>query len=132
MTGQIVSIIEQRARTRFVERSLGVLTLAWGLLLLGPWSTFGVSPSYRVMAVAAPEWLWGAVMTAAGAITLGMQLNGNLWTRRVLNAIGCALWLLIAMGFLLASPASGGSVVYSWIAGNYVLVFLWLNQEARG
>lgn len=133
MTGQIVITIQRQAGVRYGERALAALALGIGGWFLVPWwVTFAATRGYRAMALVAPEQVWGVLLVALGVLTLAAQRSGVLLARRILNAIGLAVWVAIAIGFLVANPPSIAGPICAWIVSLYAVIFAWQNQEARG
>jgi len=119
---------------------MGVGAVAWGTLLwlpdawlqlcrlleltgCGPlWDTFGSSPSYALMAMRAPAWVWGAVLTVAAILKLAVLFYSKRYSVKIAaNAVMFLIWSFVWVSFLLANPASTATVNYFFFA----LASLW-------
>jgi hypothetical protein len=105
-----------------VEFLLGVFIFLWGARLLWVGDTFGSSPSFRVMALIAPEDGWGAVMVMVGLLKLVALRVGDHIARAAASFLGTTVWMLIWASISTANPAGTGVVVYS----SFVVFSAWV------
>lgn len=128
----VIATARRRGSLVASERWLPGFTAAWGLWLLAPWDTFSGAPGWAAMAAVMPEWAWGLLLLALGSAHLALaQRHAPLVWRRVLNAIGAAVWFGIAIGFGLSSPTGTGFLTYTFIALLKARLFWLLSQEAK-
>jgi hypothetical protein len=108
---------------RALEFLLGLRALLWGAVLLTTPSTFSSAPAYHILAVLAPELVWGAASLIAGAAQL-RAVWGERWHGRRRAAAGlAALWGGCALAFALAGDGPAAPV-YTLMALAQVWVFL--------
>lgn len=105
-----------RADTRGAEVISAVMLWTWGLILLAPWDTFEVSPSYRIMSFLAPEWVWGCLYLGLGALQ-SLAMCGNVHRFRLPAASFAMIgWTFAAITFLLSNPYTHAPVLYGILA----------------
>lgn len=92
------------------------IALFWGVWLLC-WNDTFVYPSYRVMALLAPEHVWGAVAIGVGGTKLLVYLLdlSSRW-HAALCLVTFLMWLLIAACLGIANISGTGTPVYSTMA----------------
>lgn len=97
---------------------LGAYTFLWGLWIALPWDTFTRGPIYDMMAILAPEPIWGASAMVIGSIILyGVAKNSFTYLRRG-ALIGFYYWFVISGFYLLGSWESTG-----WINSAMVAIY---------
>lgn len=109
-------LLIKEADTEIVELLLGVLALNWGLLILAPFDTFGSTPSFRVMASAAPEPVWGSALFIAGVLHICGLARNHRHTRQAAAFFTFLCWMVIAISFGLANPQGTAMAVYPTLA----------------
>lgn len=114
--GKIVSI-----DTLPIEILLVYASMAFGLKLLSPENTFVSSVSFSVMAVIAPEWVWGLAMLITGSIRLFALVRCLLRIRWAISFVSLIMWTSISISFFLSNPSGTGSITFF----TFVLASAW-------
>lgn len=96
--------------TRPLEISTAVQSILWGTWLLLPFQTFGSSPVFSVMAVVAPEQVWGVLALASGVFQLVAAHTKRLKWRWYATCLTLFLWMFIDVAFWLTQSYSTASV----------------------
>jgi hypothetical protein len=102
---------------RELEFLSALYLLGWGLWILNPWAESFVSSSiYRQMALLAPEWMWGIVVSAIGLFQMIAICTDNCRLRAAASVI--SMFTLVSMSLLVlyGNPASTAGVTYMVIA----------------
>lgn len=106
-----------------LEITYGLLMVGWGVQLLMPWETFITGAGYRVLALFAPEWVWGVFLIWVGVTKIGAYLL-NHWRVRCIATLGaCMIWTFFSVTFGLGNPYGTGIVVYPVLAFTSALIF---------
>jgi hypothetical protein len=119
---------------RFVrapEYLLGVVTMAWGIVLAIPVAIFDGAPAWATLqSTNVPESAWGAAFFLLGLVKFVAVCKRWLPVRRATTFLGLAAWSGVSLSFFLINPYSPGWAVYSLgLGGLNGLVFLRLSQK---
>lgn len=108
-------------RPRILELGGAAWAIVWGCWVGNPWwNVFPSSPTFRVMGLIAPEWLWGIAVAATGMGQLVALYNVSLRWRYRISVTGFQLWTFVTLMFLLGNFSTTAVVTYgmmSTIAG---------------
>jgi hypothetical protein len=113
---------------RALEWLFTALMLGWGVWLLAPWWDTFRNPQYAVLALLAPEQVWGVWSVAIGAIrAAALYINGSHrrtpLVRCICAALGVIWWLTLIWLFLLApqrDPPAGYAFYAIFVVGELV------------
>lgn len=90
--------------------AVGIL---WGALTLNPYAdTFGSAPSFRTLALLAPEWVIGLIVLVGGIQAMAALFHGNLLWRQIATLLGCSTWIFFGGMFMVANPAGLALALY--------------------
>lgn len=107
-----------------VDLILALHSMALGLWLLMPWSTFASSITFRMMGTLAPEWVWGGVILAGGlGLFTALLLDNIQWRLRILRGLAF-LWLVVAMAMAVANLRSIAAISYIFFGLIYIRAYL--------
>jgi hypothetical protein len=106
-----------------IEVSSGMLFLGWGIQLLLPWSTFGSSSGYVVLAQLMSEPVWGTLLLWLGITKIGSYLLNQRRVRLAGSLVGSMTWAFFSVAFGVANPAGTGIVVYPFLSLLSALIF---------
>ena len=110
----------------------GVLSVVWGFWLFIPfWDTFSASASFRVMAMLAPEWVWGLTVMFLGIYKVNALLRSYYIGRRRYSLLSGILWAFIAFIFFLSNKQSTGIVIYLLFAVADMIVYRHLTLSKK-
>lgn len=95
----------------------------WGLWLVSPfWDAFGSTPTFAVMKMLAPAWVWGWVQMLIVAWLIGSSIFEWKRIKRAVLLVMLLLQLLIWSSFLVANFAAtavptyfGVCLLYAWL-----------------
>lgn len=111
-----------------VDVGVNAVAVWLGIILLLPAETFASNKSFNVMALIAPEWLWGLGLFLVGLCGTLSKAFPYKWVRLgALSAVSGAHFLF-ALCLLLSNPINTGSGTYLIIAG---LAFALLMHETN-
>jgi hypothetical protein len=99
-----------------VEIVLMYVSVAFGLKLLSPETTFDSSNAFIVMSKIAPEWAWGGAMLLTGLTRLIGIYRHSLVIRRAVSFVSLLLWTSISISFFLSNPSGTGPITFSTFA----------------
>ncbi len=117
---RVVAGVTNHFMMRLPEWACSIILLIFGLTSLQTGNTFD-NASFSVMARYGSEDVWGRVLVAVASIRLtALILNGTFpwfvrWSVRIRAAsatLCCFAWFSIALGLVLANPASTGAKTY--------------------
>ena len=106
---------------RLAEWLFAAQLCTWGLILLRPEDTFGLSTSMGPLLRVATEGTWAWYAASVGSVRLlALFVNGWLVPHTYLFRIICSFlsvlaWLTISLGLMSSGNASTGLAVYPWI-----------------
>lgn len=128
----------------------GFAAFGWGIMLLLPYLSlwlgepyiggFSRSPTFKVMAEIAPEWVWGGAMVIAGAVQLVAAFcDYEAWACRInwravryyTALLLIALWAFISITFIRANPGATSTAVYPIFAASDIWVYWRLHVLGR-
>lgn len=115
-------------RFRAVEVATTSLALWWGLILIMPFSTFGLSVSYNAMVGVADENTWAVYMLALGLLQFVSMLTNNIFLKQISLLAATGTWFFVATMF-------GFGNIFNTATGTYAIVaFLtgWLYTKVGG
>ncbi len=112
---------------------LGVLwAVGWGLWVGNPyWEVFPGSATFRIMAIVAPEWVWGTVMITLGVQHLCALYSKNLTWRYYSSVVAFLLWSFTAIVLMIGNPSSTATVTYGMLSSMSGLVMSKLMLQLR-
>lgn len=115
---------------------LGVLwAVGWGLWVGNPyWEVFPGSSTFRIMAIVAPEWVWGTAMIVLGVQHLCALYNENLIWRYYSSVVAFLIWAFTAIVLMIGNLASTATVTYVMLVSmcGLVMAKLMLLLKDRG
>lgn len=127
--------MKHKIRTFFVHPTAdfypimyGVLILLWGVWLLLPFSTFHSVSTFAVLAKIGPEWVWGTLAVAIGAIQI-LLIMVSRKLERTAALLQFYFWAFIAITIGLSNWHGSGLIIYSWLAVMNGLA--WVNRSVR-
>lgn len=95
----------------------------WGGFLLLPFNTFQSSPTFQIVARLMPDSAWGVVLCSlAATVLIALHMHRAYVARAALGALA-ALWLGIAVLFLLSNPTAPAWISYGSVAISTGAVF---------
>ena len=120
-----VSAASEHISATFLERlaewTFAAVLFSWGLILMRPEQTFGISPSSAPLARIADESTWAFYCASVGGLRLlALFVNGWLlphtYVLRIATSFLSVLaWLTISLGLMASGTANTGIAVYPWI-----------------
>lgn len=85
----------------------------WGLWIINPmWNSFVVSQAYSVMALIAPEELWGGFVLAIGVFGMFANLTGRVRLQLISGVLLMAVWTTLTITFAFGALSSTASINY--------------------
>lgn len=114
--GARISELLWRRDFEFCEVISGGAMVAFALVLLMPWSTFGTGLAYAAMAALAPEWAWGGFCFWVGFTQLGALLLDQRRVRMAAALGACMLWAFTAFTLGWANPYGASVGIFPWFA----------------
>lgn len=108
---------------KIVEYLLGWMAITWGLWLCNPRIDFSRN-AYQVLAVLAPQMVWGLMIAALGAFMLYAIYSGKRRCRKYALFSLFVIWSIIAFGLGLANIYSTALTTYFWIAAIHGALWL--------
>lgn len=90
---------------------LGIYTIVWGAWVANPlWEVFSHAPLYAKMATFAPEWAWGLLAIAMGAMTVYGAVR-RYYPALVRGAASSGLfWFFVSIFYFVSDAASTGGI----------------------
>jgi hypothetical protein len=106
---------------RLAEWTFAAILTSWGLMLLRPEDSFGLSVSQATLARIASEEAWGYYcLTVGGSRLAALFINGwvvphTYFVRSATSFLSLLAWLTISLGLMASGTASTGLAIYPWI-----------------
>lgn len=112
---QVLAEVRQTFLARLCEWAFACILAMWGFVLLLPVETYENSPAWRPFALLVGEDTLGWLMLLFGVGRLVVLTTNGFWRpmyylRGMLACFSCAVWTMIALGFI------SGGVIGVWIA----------------
>jgi len=109
--------------SRYNELVLGWAAVVWGVLLMLPGDLFAAIPRYTAVDRFAPDFLWGLVLTVAGAACIFAPEGGRGIAHGVLFVIWLGINALVLIGTMSVSTVLIATFPFTMCllhAGEYV------------
>lgn len=109
---------------------MGVYTILWGIWVANPWwNTFERAQAFEIMALVAPEYIWGLVAISVGIIIMRgtIKQSYNALTRGAL--FGFLQWITVSGFFFFGDWQNTGGITYLMLA--VYCGFIWLNLRVN-
>lgn len=108
-------MVRRSKKLRAIEVAVTSIAIWWGIILVLPFNTFGISDSYEAMEALAPESFWGVFMIGMGfSHLLSMTYNLSRLKRFTL-LIATGVWIFIASMFAIGNPMNTATGTYAII-----------------
>ena len=107
-----------------VQLSCALVTAAWGLMLVLPFTSWGHSILYRPLLRVLPEDGWGWLFLVTGLAHVMATLAERYYGRRWLSFVGLLQWSVIATLFFTGQPTATATVMYGAAALAHAWVFV--------
>ena len=102
----------------------------WGFWTLSPgWNMFGTSPTYTLMALLAPDYVWGGVLMAAGGALGWLSLAGSIYAKQATLLFLMAYFVFVTVIFSVSNIGATAPITYFHVALTYA--FLWWTERRR-
>lgn len=102
----------------------------WGFWIVSPgWTTFGTSPTFRMMALVASEVTWGLLPMVAGVVLGYGSLCGWAVGKQAVLLFLVAYFVFVSVVFGFANIGSTALITYLHIALTYG--WLWWTERRR-
>jgi hypothetical protein len=111
---------------------LGVFSLLWGFWVANPWWTvFDQAEIFEFMTILMPEWLWGAIAIAVGAVMMIGVLYNSYRSLLIGALTGFYFWLFGCINFFLGDWQNTGGITLLMIAiyCGYIALNLRINKK---
>ncbi len=102
----------------------------WGLWVWSPgWAMFQTSPTYALMSILAPDFVWGGVLMAAGAGLGWCSLRQFSAVKQVVLLFLMGYFVFVTVIFAVSNIGATAPVTYLHVALTYA--WLWYTERRR-
>lgn len=102
----------------------------WGFWVASPWwVVFGTSPTYALMGVVAPDFVWGGSLMVAGAALGYSSLRMFSAAKQMALLFLVGYFVFVACVFGVSNIGSTAPITYLHVAGTYA--WLWYTERRR-
>ena len=111
---------------------LGIYTVVWGIWIVNPfWTVFTQAGLYSAMASLMPEFIWGIVALAAGAVICYGVLRPSHMRLLQGSFVGFVHWFLIAIFYFFGDWQNTGGITALFFAIYAAFIFVNLKVNKR-